>query len=102
VVCVVSAIDPAIVEAVRALTGQGAPGEDGAEVRTAPHRPGRFLTVAQVAEELAVSESTVGTLIRRGRLKAVKVGGRQWRIERVKLEEFILEAYASPPENGTA
>ena len=95
-----SAIDPAIIQAVRALTGDGAFGEDGAEVRTARHRPGRFLTVAQVAEELAVSESTVGTMIRAGRLKAVKVGGR-WRVERAKLEEFILEEYASRPERGT-
>jgi excisionase family DNA binding protein len=93
----VSAIDPAIVQAVLAL----AEGPVEQQSRTAPHHPGRFLTVAQVAEELAVSESMVGTLIRRGRLPALKVGGRQWRIERAKLEEFIAQAYATPREPDT-
>src|SRR4051812_39198798 len=111
VVCAVSGIDPAVLQAVLALTGgpeerdpdgPSAPaGSTEGEARTAPHRPGRFLTVAQVAEELAVSASTVGTLIRRGRLQALKVDGRQWRIERAKLEEFIQEKYASSAEDRT-
>jgi excisionase family DNA binding protein len=93
----VSVIDPAIAQAVIALTEAAAEGQlDGT------HRPGRFLTVTQVAEELAVSPSTVGNLIRRGRLQAVKVDSRQWRIERVKLEEFIARAYAEPTGDGTA
>jgi excisionase family DNA binding protein len=109
----VSAIDPAVVQAVLALAetapdsaarGRSDAADGAAEpgVATAAHRPGRFLTVAQVAEELAVSESTVGALIRRGRLPALKVDGRHWRIERAKLEELIAQAYATPPDTGTA
>ena len=51
---------------------------------------GRFLTIPQVAEELATSEAQISALVKRGDLVAIKLGGRgQWRIERSKLEEFI-------------
>ncbi|MGH9021590.1 MAG: helix-turn-helix domain-containing protein [Acidimicrobiia bacterium] len=39
-------------------------------------RPARFLTPAQVAEELAVTQSQVYTLMRSGELPAMKIGKR--------------------------
>jgi excisionase family DNA binding protein len=55
---------------------------------------GRFLTIPQVAEELATSEAQISALVKRGDLVAIKIGGRgQWRIERTKLEDFIARAY---------
>ena len=54
----------------------------------------RFLTLAEVAEELAISLSQGYALVRRGDLEAIQVGDRrQWRVERVKLEEYIAAAY---------
>jgi excisionase family DNA binding protein len=56
--------------------------------------PPRFLTLDQVADELATSRAQAYALIRRGELPAIKIGGRgQWRGERVKLEEYIAQAY---------
>jgi prophage regulatory protein len=55
----------------------------------------RFLTLQQVADELNVTLSLVRAVIASGRLAAIQVGGRgQWRIERLKLEEYIADAYA--------
>jgi len=60
---------------------------------------GRFLSRAQVAEELNVSESQVYALIRRRELRAMKVGGRgTYRVGRDDLESFITAAYASTAE----
>ncbi len=59
-----------------------------------PNRGARFLTMDEVAEELATTHAQVYALVRGGALPAIKVGGRgQWRIERTKLEEFIAKAY---------
>jgi excisionase family DNA binding protein len=60
-----------------------------------PSKPGpRFLLLADVAEELSTSRAQVYALVRSGELPAIKVGGRgQWRVERVKLEEYIARAY---------
>jgi excisionase family DNA binding protein len=56
--------------------------------------PSRFLPLADVAEELNVTESQVYHLVRSGDLPAIKIGGRgQWRVERVKLEEYIERKY---------
>ncbi|WP_422390214.1 helix-turn-helix domain-containing protein [Arthrobacter sp. N1] len=61
----------------------------------ASSKPLRFLTLRQVADELNTGEPVIRGLIRSGELPAIQVGGRgQWRIERVKLEEFIAAAYA--------
>jgi hypothetical protein len=47
---------------------------------------GRFLTVPQVAEELATSSAQIMALLKRGHLVGIQIGGRgQWRIERAKL-----------------
>lgn len=58
-------------------------------------RPLRFLTLAQVAEELNTRQSTIRALIGSGELPAIQIGGRgQWRIERSRLEDYITAAYA--------
>ncbi|HEX6871354.1 MAG TPA: helix-turn-helix domain-containing protein [Micromonosporaceae bacterium] len=55
----------------------------------------RFLTMQDVADELATSLSQVYHMVRSGELPAIKIGGRgQWRIERAKLEEYIEQKYA--------
>jgi excisionase family DNA binding protein len=55
---------------------------------------GRFLTVPQVAEELATSEVQVIAMLRRGDIRALQLGGRrQWRIERAELEAYIQRCY---------
>lgn len=54
----------------------------------------RFMTLADVAKELAVSQSQMYALVKSGDLPAIQVGGRgQWRVERVKLEEYIARMY---------
>ena len=55
----------------------------------------RFLTMKDVADELATTLSQIYHMVRSGELPAIKVGGRgQWRIERSKLEEYIERKYA--------
>lgn len=55
---------------------------------------GRFLTVADAAELLAVDVATVDELIRSGELPAIRVGSTgPWRVERVQLEVWIEEQY---------
>jgi prophage regulatory protein len=56
--------------------------------------PPRFMTLPDVAAELAVSQSQMYALVKSGDLPAIQVGGRgQWRVERVKLEEYIARMY---------
>jgi excisionase family DNA binding protein len=55
---------------------------------------GRFLTVADAAEILAVDVAAVDELIRSGELPAIRVGtSGPWRIERTQLEVWIEEQY---------
>lgn len=55
---------------------------------------GRFLTIADAAEILAVDVSTVDELIRSGELPAIRVGtSGPWRIERAQLEVWIEMQY---------
>jgi excisionase family DNA binding protein len=55
---------------------------------------GRFLTVADAAELLAVDVTTVDELIRSGELPAIRVGSSgPWRVERAQLEVWIDEQY---------
>ncbi len=55
----------------------------------------RFLQLADVAEVLNISGAQVYALVRRGELKAIKIGGRgQWRVEASQLEAYIERAYA--------
>jgi excisionase family DNA binding protein len=60
----------------------------------------RFLTLAELGEELNVSVSQAYALVRSGDLKAIQVGGRkQWRVERVMIEEYIAQAYRRTRDN---
>ncbi len=59
----------------------------------------RFLTMQDVADELATSLSQIYHMVRSGELPAIKIGGRgQWRIERAKLEEYIAAKYDETAE----
>lgn len=54
----------------------------------------RFLTLADVAEELSVSVAQARALVRSGELPAIQVGGRGvWRVETAVLEEYIQRQY---------
>ncbi|HWV78910.1 MAG TPA: helix-turn-helix domain-containing protein [Isoptericola sp.] len=56
----------------------------------------RFIDVETVAKELAISNAQVYTLLRTGELPAIQVGPKRvWRIERVKLEDYIDAQYAA-------
>lgn len=60
----------------------------------------RFLKLTDVSEILNISDSQTYALVRSGELKGIQIGGRnQWRVERVKLEEFIEEAYRRTAAN---
>ena len=55
----------------------------------------RFLQLADVAEILNISGAQVYALVRRGDVRAIKIGGRgQWRVEASELEAYIERAYA--------
>lgn len=57
--------------------------------------PRRFLTVEQVAEELAVGVPLVRSLLKSGDLRGMQVGGRGvWRVGVQDLEDYISQAYA--------
>ncbi len=59
----------------------------------------RFLTLADVAEILNISVTQARALVRSGELPAIQVGGRgQWRVETVKLEEYIARGYERTAE----
>lgn len=61
---------------------------------TDPTTGRRFLTLAQVSEQLSTSDSQTYALVRSGSLRAIKVGGRgQWRVQTSDLENFIEQAY---------
>lgn len=63
----------------------------------------RFLTLAQVADELNVKQSLVQGLIRSGELRAFQVGGRGlWRIGRGDVEDYIEQAYGRTAERIAA
>jgi excisionase family DNA binding protein len=67
-----------------------------------PNQP-RFLTMAQVADELNVKQSLVQGLIRTGELRAFQVGGRGlWRIGRQDVEDYIEQAYRRTAETIAA
>lgn len=56
----------------------------------------RFLSLADVAEILAISASQAYALVRSGDLRAIKIGGRgEWRVEISELEAYIERQYAA-------
>lgn len=55
----------------------------------------RFITLADVAEELSIKADQAYALVRSGELPAIQVGGRgQWRVEVAELERYIERKYA--------
>lgn len=59
----------------------------------APKRP-RFLTIEQVAEELAVGAPTIRQLLKSGELRGLQIGGRgMWRVAPKDIEDYIDQAY---------
>ena len=55
---------------------------------------GRFLTLADAAEVLAISVNQAYAIVRSGELPAIKIGGHgQWRVERAMLESYIEAKY---------
>jgi excisionase family DNA binding protein len=55
---------------------------------------GRFLTLADAADELNISVRQAYALVRSGELPAIKIGGSgQWRVERTVLESYIVGKY---------
>lgn len=57
-------------------------------------RPRRFLTLADVAEVLAVDLDTVRGLVDSNELAAIRIGERgEWRVEDSQLEHFINDQY---------
>lgn len=53
------------------------------------------MTLADVAEELAIKSDQAYALVRSGELPAIQIGGRgQWRVEVEELERFIERKYA--------
>lgn len=63
----------------------------------------RFLTIEQVAEELATSEVQIRSMLKAGQLRGIQIGGRNvWRIGRQDLEDFIQDAYEAASERIAA
>ena len=59
----------------------------------------RFLSIADVAEQISISAQAVRSLIRTVELPAIKVGARGlWRIEVAALEDYIDKQYAHTRE----
>lgn len=59
----------------------------------------RFMALADVGDVLHISVSQVYALVRRGELRAIKVGGKgQWRVEKAELERYIENAYDAADE----
>lgn len=58
------------------------------------HMGRKFYTLDEVAESLSISMSQMRALIKRGEIEGIQIGGRsQWRIEDVKLDEYIERMY---------
>ncbi|WP_244292674.1 helix-turn-helix domain-containing protein [[Micrococcus luteus] ATCC 49442] len=63
----------------------------------------RFLTIEQVAEELAVGAPTVRVLLKSGELRGLQIGGRgMWRVATKDLEDYIEQAYKLTAERIAA
>lgn len=57
----------------------------------------RFMTLDEVREVLAISSTQAYSLVRSGKLRAIRVGERgQWRIENLELEAYIQRSYFVP------
>lgn len=55
---------------------------------------GRFLTVADTAQQLNISVSSAYALLRSGELAAIRIGsGGQWRVEQSAIDDYIAVRY---------
>ena len=62
---------------------------------------GRFLTLADTAETLAISVNQAYALVRSGELPAIKVGGAgHWRVEVTALQAYIDGKYEETRRRG--
>lgn len=60
----------------------------------------RFLTLPEVSEILNITLSQTRQLVKSGELQGIQIGGRnQWRVEKIKLEEYISNAYAKTQQS---
>ena len=64
------------------------PWEDGVEMSEGT----RFMTVAEVADQIRVSKMTVYRLVHSGELEAVRVG-RSFRVPEHAVEELLTKSY---------
>ena len=63
----------------------------------------RFLTLTDVGEQLQISIAQTRALVRSGELEAIQIGGRgQWRVEQVKLDEYIDRLHAESAARARA
>lgn len=63
----------------------------------------RFLTIGQVAEELAIGVPMVRALLKSGELRGIQIGGRDlWRVATKDLEDYIDQAYRVTAERIAA
>jgi excisionase family DNA binding protein len=63
----------------------------------------RFLTIEQVAEELAVGAPTVRMLLKTGELRGIQIGSKGiWRIATRDLQDYIERTYLMTAERITA
>jgi excisionase family DNA binding protein len=75
------------------VDGQHRPAAEGL---TVPDVDRRFMDLDEVANTLSVSRAQVYALVRTGRLRAIKIGGRGvWAVERCALEAFITAVHAA-------
>ena len=59
----------------------------------------RFLTLADVSEQLSITPAAARNLVRTGELPGIQVGGRKlWRVEATELENYIERQYAATRE----
>ncbi len=59
-----------------------------------------YLTVADVARQLQISEDTVRRWLKSGKLPALKIG-KEWRIDPDDLKTFLAQSRKQPPDTST-
>ena len=68
---------------------------DGAKLARVDPATRRFLKPEDAAEVLSISNAQLYALLRRGEIRAIKLGGRgQWRVEVAEIEAYIERMYA--------
>lgn len=53
----------------------------------------KLLTIKEVAKRLCISKSTVGFLLREGKIRGIKVSERRWVVEPEDLGKYINERF---------